>query len=926
MKKLSAFYFLLFTCAFGLATFGQTLTVRDIMREPSMAGMRPESEKLSPDGKYVIYSWNAEGREPRNLYIVSTSGGEPRILVNAEMNFEVRSSSKESNLNYGLIVRDDFEKAREKNLFGVEFSPDSKRILFLQNTDIYVLDLAEINISTNSDKELTQRRWATYESAMLQYANSIMALIEVIKKNKIQDADLFNKIEVARLKLSEAINEQPKGENGSRSDEQKQKILELNKPFQIGRRSVPKTNLTEVTSQNTNPKNLLDSFLDWVGEYPQLPSNEEYLESFDELQGKENRLNVARLDYNDAIRTTQNNPKPRRITRTQSFEGGARWLTNDSILYSSGGNYFVLDLKETSIIQVTKEANPAAFVSVFGANPTKDAKLLAFIVSDGSRQRTLFVPNYVDEFVQANSTRRGFTEQKVLVSKLDGTSEKPFEIKLPKAEGVGYIRGIDWAADNSSLIVDRIDKDLKRRQLFYIHDVGSKAEQTILVTEETDEKWIAPLSGIVEPNPKDSSQILFGSERDGFNHLYLATLERAKPPANPNNEIRQENPSDAGFTGKVEIDQITKGKWQVEWAKWLIIPIPIITGNISTVIFASTKNNPSERTLSVIGDSNNPQIKDLPLQKGMKNNFQLENNRLVFTGSKWNFPTELYAVDNKEAVKLTSTTSETFLKRKWNEPKFIDIPSRDGKIIKSKIYLPADFDKTKKYPMTIFVHGAGYLQNTINGWNNYYREFMFNQLLTEKGYVVLDIDYRGSAGYGRDWRTDVYDFLGGKDYEDHLDAIDFAVKNYAVDAKKIGVYGGSYGGFMAEMLAFRTDKITCAAALRPVADWKNYFISNPSYTAERLGFPDRNAEAYKRSSPISYADGLNKPLLILHGLVDSNVPAQDSLQLMEKLIRLEKTQYFEVMLYPSENHGFERPTSWTDEYERILSFFEKHLK
>jgi dipeptidyl aminopeptidase/acylaminoacyl peptidase len=265
----------------------------------------------------------------------------------------------------------------------------------------------------------------------------------------------------------------------------------------------------------------------------------------------------------------------------------------------------------------------------------------------------------------------------------------------------------------------------------------------------------------------------------------------------------------------------------------------------------------------------------------------------------------------------------------WIEPKFIDIPSKDNKIIKSKIYLPAGHTpaSAKKYPMVIFVHGAGYLQNTINGWNNYYREFMFNEMLAAKGYVILDIDYRGSAGYGRDWRTDVYDFLGGPDMQDHVDAIDHMVKNYGVDQKKIGVYGGSYGGFMAEMLAMREPgRIAAAAALRPVADWKNYYASSPVYTAERLGFPDKNPEAYKRSSPIAYADKLERPLLILHGMQDDNVHAQDSIQLIEKLIRLGKTQYFEAMLYPAENHTFARPESWTDEYERILTFFEKHLR
>jgi len=903
-KKLSAFCFFTFCFLLALSANAQNLTVRDIMREPSMAGMRAESEKLSPDGKTVIFSWNADGIEPRNLYIVSTSGGEPRILVNAEENFEARSSQAESKLNYGLTVRDDFVKAREKNLFGVEFSPDSKRILFLQNTDIYVLDLETGKVTAD-----TQTNWKEIESAIFKQANLIRSLEPFATTAGIECSVMLRHLSRLNDEISQAVKI-----SDDKTPKQKQTFLELTEKFHI----------------------TLKKYSVMWREAEYLKLEEDFFKVLDEMLSLQNGIkNSSNADV----------PKPRRITRTQGFEGAARWLTNESILYGSGGNYFVLNLKDVSLIQVTKEANPAAFQNVFGVNPTKDAKLLAYVVSDGSRQRTLFVPNYLDEFVQTPSSRRGFTEQKVLVSKLDGSLERPFEIKLPKAEGVGYIRGLDWAADNSSLIVDRLDKDLKRRQLFYIHNVGSKAEQTILVTEELDEKWIAPLSGIVEPNPKDSSQILFGSERDGFNHLYLAKLERAKPQANPTNEIRQENPTDAGFTSKVEIKQLTKGNWQVEWTKWI--------AGAKQIIFSSTENDTAGREFFVFDFAtskkqvafsefyriSNPNEVDIIPSKGMKSNPQIDevnaNPVLLYQSSSWNLPNELFSSQiclgcDKRIIpsrQLTKTTPQNFLNRKWNEPKFIDIPSRDGKQIKSKIYLPADFDKKKKYPMAIFVHGAGYLQNTINGWNNYYREFMFNQLLTQKGYVVLDIDYRGSAGYGRDWRTDVHDFLGGKDYEDHIDSIDFMVKNYAVDAKKVGVYGGSYGGFMAGMLVMRApDKIAAAAALRSVFDWKNYFYSSPVYTLERLGFPDKNPEAYKRSSPISYAENLQKPLLILHGLVDDNVPAQDSIQLIEKLMRLEKTQYFEAMLYPSENHGFTRPSSWADEYERILLFFEKHLK
>jgi dipeptidyl aminopeptidase/acylaminoacyl peptidase len=396
--------------------------------------------------------------------------------------------------------------------------------------------------------------------------------------------------------------------------------------------------------------------------------------------------------------------------------------------------------------------------------------------------------------------------------------------------------------------------------------------------------------------------------------------------------VRQENPSGAGYSGKVTITKITSGNWQIEWAKWIL--------NGDQIAFLSTQKGASERTIQSIAHMNG-HYSTLGIDGGgMAGSPQLSEQAslptLIYSKSTWNRPDDLYSMvvcpgcpNVKGPQRLTTTVPAAFSSRKWNEPKFLEIPSRDKKMIPAKIYLPAGFSAAAKtkYPMVVFVHGAGYLQNVINGWNNYYREFMFNELLTQKGYVVLDIDYRGSAGYGRDWRTDVYDFLGGKDYDDHIDSIDYMVANYSVNPAKVGVYGGSYGGFMAAMLATRApDKIAAAAALRPVFDWKNYYASSPGYTAQRLGFPDKNPEAYKRSSPITYADKLERPLLILHGMSDDNVHVQDSIQMMEKLIRLGKTQYFETMLYPSENHGFVRPESWTDEYERILAFFEKHLK
>ncbi len=773
MKKYSIFFVLALNLIAAGTAMAQDLTVHQIMAEPSIAGMRPDSQKLSPDGRWALYAWNPEAKEPRNLYIADTYRGESRLLLPAPARPQPpENSAPENKLNYGLELNDEFSRSRSIGSFsGVEFSPDSMRILYPQGGDLNVLDF------------------------------------------------------------------------------------------------------------------------------------------------------------------TAPNAKPRRVMRVPGI-GGARWLDNQRILYQSSGNYFVLDLGETSITQVTRDSNPEKFITISNASAPRNGQLLAYVLSDSSAQRALFVPNYLGEFVQAPSFRRGFSSQKVYVAPTDGSRMRPFDVNLPKPEGASYIRSLKWAADNASLIVDRIDRDLKRRQLFYVHNVGSKAEQIITVTEETDEKWVASLSRIVEPNPKAPWQILFASERDGFNHVYLATLERAKAQPNPTGEPRQENPTDPGFTSNIKIEQLTKGNFEIDWAKW--------SADGDEIIFSSTEENTAERQFySLAYDFKDKRAIQAP-EKGMMTNPQLNDGEsdhpvLLYEFSQWNRPTELFAsvicprcAGATFPMQLSKSTPEAFKQIKFTEPKFIDIPTKDGKQIKAKVYLPDEFAGNtagKTFPMVFFVHGAGYLQNTINGWNNYSREFMFNEIMVRKGYVVLDIDYRGSAGYGRDWRTDVYDFLGGLDMQDHLDAIDFAIKNYSVDARKIGVYGGSYGGFMAEMLVFRApDKIAAAAALRPVADWKNYYASSPVYTAERLGFPDKNPEGYKRSSPIAYAEKLERPLLILHGLVDNNVPAQDSIQLIEKLIRLEKTKYFETMFYPSENHAFDRPASWTDEYTRILNFFDKHLK
>jgi len=306
--------------------------------------------------------------------------------------------------------------------------------------------------------------------------------------------------------------------------------------------------------------------------------------------------------------------------------------------------------------------------------------------------------------------------------------------------------------------------------------------------------------------------------------------------------------------------------------------------------------------------------------------------QLLVRHSSLTRPPELYLQEARpgaEARRLTSSTSDAFDAIDWTEPELVPVPSRFvDRPIWSRLYLPASSAGADRAgtdgrrPAVVFVHGAGYLQNSHGGWSGYFREFMFHSLLTRMGYVVLDMDYRGSRGYGRAWRAAVYRQMGHPEVEDLEDGVAWLVREHQVDPDRVGVYGGSYGGFLTFMSLFRRPGLFAAgAALRPVTDWAHY---NHSYTSNILNTPEVDPEAYRKSSPIEYADGLADPLLICAPMLDDNVFFQDTVRLVQRLIELEKTG-FETALYPVEPHGFQQPSSWLDEYRRILALFEEHL-
>lgn len=391
---------------------------------------------------------------------------------------------------------------------------------------------------------------------------------------------------------------------------------------------------------------------------------------------------------------------------------------------------------------------------------------------------------------------------------------------------------------------------------------------------------------------EDAATLYLLSEESGYSHLYLKPLD-----------------------GKLK--QITAGRFVVDDI--------YMSKDDNFAFYKANKKHPGifEIYRTELASGNTQALTDL---NGMTD-FVIspDESQLLLTHSQLTMPPELYlkSINNDTpALRLTNTVSDAFLSIDWQAPSIVAVPSsHTEQPIYSRVYLPENLNAEKRRAV-VFNHGAGYLQNAHMGWSGYFREFMYHNLLISQGYVVLDMDFRASAGYGRDWRTAIYRQMGTPEVQDLKDGVNWLVENANVNRERIGTYGGSYGGFLTFMALFTEPELFQAgAALRPVSDWAHY---NTPYTANILNTPDVDPLAYERSSPIYFAEGLNKPLLMNAPMVDDNVFFVDVVRLVQRLIELEKVD-FETAIYPVEPHGFVQPSSWLDEYRRIHKLFETHL-
>lgn len=468
------------------------------------------------------------------------------------------------------------------------------------------------------------------------------------------------------------------------------------------------------------------------------------------------------------------------------------------------------------------------------------------------------------------------------------------ERQKKNADRAVIVHGPFWNQSGTMAVVVVGAQDNKDRWMMRLDASTGKLTQ---LDRQRDEAWIGGpgIGGSFSAGRVGwlyNNRFYFQSEASGYSHIYSVDVKTGAKKA------------------------LTSGHWEVQTLQ--------LSNDKKSFYFTANMEHPGITHFYKMPVDGGKPTKLTSMKGGNETSLSPDEKWLAIRYSYSNKPWELYIQPNKasaKARKITTSTTAEFNSYPWREPEMITYKNRSGNDIYARLYRPKNADAKK--PAVIFVHGAGYLQNVHYWWSQYFREYMFHNLLADNGYTVLDVDYTASAGYGRNHRTGIYRHMGGKDLDDQLDGAKLLVDKYGVDPKRIGIYGGSYGGFITLMALFtQPDIFAAGVGLRSVTDWAHY---NQGYTANILNAPFEDEKAYRQSSPIYFAAGLKNRLLMCHGMVDVNVHYQDIVRLGQRLIELKKDNW-ELASYPVEDHGFVEPESWTDEYKRIFKLFEETLK
>jgi dipeptidyl aminopeptidase/acylaminoacyl peptidase len=480
---------------------------------------------------------------------------------------------------------------------------------------------------------------------------------------------------------------------------------------------------------------------------------------------------------------------------------------------------------------------------------------------------------------------------------------KPVAIAKPGEDG-----GLAWL-DATHLVFDGQSSDFKK---YFIYLADTVNGSTRVVHEVDEEKfWSIPDWGEAGAQPWPSPNgkwIAFLSDQDGWDHLYIM-------PASGGDAV-----------------QITKGHFEAWRPAW--------SHDSTRIAFdASVEDHPGDRQIGIATIADDPAHTTLVYMTSepgtnIEPHWSEGDARLVYQHTDTHNSADLFTIGTNpgaQPVRLTDSMPKEIDRSRFVEPQFVHYPGPDGQQVPGWLFVPNNLDRTKKHPAILWIHGDGVNQN-YDGWHvqrNYAVYYSIHQYFLQKGYVVFAPDYRGSIGYGRAWRTAVYMDVGGKDAKDAWMGANYLKTLPYVDSSRMGVWGLSYGGFFSLIAMTDQPKLFRAGVdVAGVVDYAMYY-SDPyhgDWTASRIGTPEQNPQIYANASPISHIGRLERPLLVLHGTADVNVPFLESVRLVDEALKKGKGDLITFMMYPGEFHYFSREHVLRDAWHRVDDFFDANLR
>ncbi|WP_417665592.1 alpha/beta fold hydrolase [Pseudidiomarina sp.] len=476
----------------------------------------------------------------------------------------------------------------------------------------------------------------------------------------------------------------------------------------------------------------------------------------------------------------------------------------------------------------------------------------------------------------------------------DAEAVQPPEFKwleLQERHQAGYLARVQWLPDSKSISYQWQNRAQNRLTL-YRQQLTEKTPQAMI--EETSTSWINLNDDLYFLD--DSRYFIWASERSGFKHLYLYRTDGSL------------------------IRQLTSGDWMVDSLRH----VDEITG---VVYFTGRKQSPLERHLYRVNlNTTTPsQPSQLSSRAGM--------HEVVFASDGRSYIDYFSSARQPPQVSLHGPTGQriTWLHENrldqqhplspylatWSFPEFGHINAADGQRLYYQINKPAQIADNQNHPAVVLVYGGPRAQRVTNSWGDY-----FTQYLVQQGYVVFKLDNRGSGNRGRQFETGIYRQLSMLEVDDQKLGAQWLAQQPYVNANQIGVFGHSYGGYMALHLIMRAPELFSAAvAGAPVTDWALY---DTHYTERYMGTPQDNPEGYQQANVLTYADTLEQPLLIYHGMADDNVLFSHTALLTHRL--QQSMLPFEMMAYPGKAHGIRGRTASIHRYTMIAEFFSRHLR